>query len=64
MSVAKRFSFPGKLPDQTDFASHLLAHGLVLLGTSSCQVCKRRSHRELPLESEPEEDEHKHRGNF
>lgn len=59
VSVAKRFSFPGQLSVQTDFASHLLAHGLVLLRTSSCQVCKCRSHREFPLEPEPEEDEHK-----
>ena len=61
MSVAKRFSFPGQLPVQTDFAAHLLARSFALLRTSSCQAYKHRSHRELPLEPEPEGNEHKER---
>lgn len=62
LSIAKRFSFPGQLPVQTDISSHLSASGLVLQKTSSGQVCKHRSHKELPLEPKPEGDEHKHKG--
>lgn len=55
----KRFIFPGQLLVQTDFASHLLSCGFVLLSTSFCQVCKHRSRRESPLEPEPVEKEYR-----